>query len=108
MGGVKLKGTKDVNIISKIAKEFDMHLKNIDKKWLTADEIQNFKKDIYRRVRYDRKRGTLTLPEELTAKTRKRRKKGNDGHREIRQLRRTSARTQNVFLNLEFRRTEVD
>lgn len=56
-GGVKLDATDDLNRINSVAKRFDEHLKSIDQDMLTPVEVQDFKKAVYARVKYDKPAG---------------------------------------------------
>ena len=52
-GGVNISGGKNLDDITKVAKDFDLHMKDIGKKYLTAEDLQKFKKDVYKEVKFD-------------------------------------------------------
>jgi len=65
-GGVKIESTKDINTINKIAKEFHKALKG--KETVTPKELQAFKVDAYKRVKWNPKTGTVKPIKEDTFK----------------------------------------
>lgn len=52
MGGVKANATNDLKQINDVAKSFELNLKRMNKEMLTPDELQSFKRDVYKRVNY--------------------------------------------------------
>lgn len=68
LGGAKIEGGSDLKVINKIAKEFDVHMKNIKKKSLTPAEMQTLKQDVYKRINFERGQGKASLPKEEALK----------------------------------------
>jgi hypothetical protein len=54
-GGAKIEGGKDLDKINRVAREFDLQLKQLGKSNLTPSEVQAIKKDVYELVNYDAK-----------------------------------------------------
>jgi len=57
LGGPFIEGSKDLRQINQVAKNYDVHLKRIKKDTLTLEEVQKFKKDVYKRT-YNLKRAS--------------------------------------------------
>lgn len=55
LGGIRLEGGKDLNLINKMAKEFTEHLKTLKKSNLTPTELQSFKINLYKDIKFDAK-----------------------------------------------------
>lgn len=53
-GGAKLEAPKDLKKIDKYIKNFELHLKDINKEYLTPAELQALKKDAYKKVFKDK------------------------------------------------------
>jgi len=68
MGSMKLEGSQDLATINALEKEFRAHAKNTGRSYFTPRELQEFKKDLYRRINFDRKTGKGTLAGEETRK----------------------------------------
>lgn len=63
LGGAKIDAPKDLRKIDAIVKRFDEYMKRIGKDSLTPTELQEFKKDAYKHIKFDTKRGAATLAE---------------------------------------------
>jgi hypothetical protein len=68
MGGAKVEGGKDLRSIDRIAKSFSEHMKSMNKDFLTPDEMQAFKQDLYSKIKFDRKQGASKMVKEETFK----------------------------------------
>jgi len=66
MGGAKINASNDLKEIDAIAKQFDEHMKSIGKDRLTYAELQDFKKNAHKSVKYDTKRGVASMADNET------------------------------------------
>jgi len=55
LGGAKIEGSRNLSQIDKVAKNLDEHLKNINKDYLTPNEVHALKKDAYKEINFDKK-----------------------------------------------------
>lgn len=67
-GGVNISGGKNLDDITEVARNFDLHMEDIGKKYLTAEDLQKFKKDLYQEVRYDQSANTARRVADETKK----------------------------------------
>ncbi len=69
-GGVRIYGGKSLDTIDRVAKDFDLHMKNIGRDSISPSELQAMKQDIYNNINFNRKTGAgkASLTEENALK----------------------------------------
>jgi len=64
VGGPKIEGARDLRIVNKVAKDFKQHLEKTGKTSFTPSELQEFKKDLWQRVDFERGQGRAVKAKE--------------------------------------------